>query len=237
MAEALAQLLDKLLAHVVLLVVLLVVVALLDGGVAADGADVDHAVAELDKGAALDGDVEVGDVVQAEADELLVLGLAEPADEAVGGQLLAVLVGGQAVLGEAEVEEGRHGHVRGAQLLLLLGQVAAAHEADGALLPQPREQVQHLGRHAAPRRRERAIDVEEADGVLEGSVLEWGVADDHGGVCGWLGGYGRSAGREEGPRQCSDARIGDVKKREGVACYVYVCASRGEIMPWVSTSG
>lgn len=186
-AESLAELLDELLANVVLLVVLLVVVALLNAGVAADGADVDHAVAELDKGAALDGDVEVGDVVQAEADELLVLGLAEPADEAVGGQLLAVLVGGQAVLGEAEVEEGGDGHVRGAQLLLLLGQVAAAHEADGALLAQAREQVQHLGRDAAPRRRQGAIDVEEADGVLEGPVLERGVADDHGGRAVWDG--------------------------------------------------
>lgn len=51
-------------ADVVLDVVGLVVVALLDGGVTADGRDVDHAVAELDKGAALDGDVEVGDVVE-----------------------------------------------------------------------------------------------------------------------------------------------------------------------------
>jgi hypothetical protein len=51
-------------ADVVLDVVLLVLVALLGGGVAADGRDVDHAVAELDEGAALDGDVEVGDVVQ-----------------------------------------------------------------------------------------------------------------------------------------------------------------------------
>lgn len=51
-------------ADVVLNVVFLVVVAFLDGGVTADGGDVDHAVAEFDKGAALDGDVEVGDVVQ-----------------------------------------------------------------------------------------------------------------------------------------------------------------------------
>jgi hypothetical protein len=48
----------------VFLVVLLVVVALLVGGVAADGGDVDHAVAEFDEGAALDGNVEVGNVVQ-----------------------------------------------------------------------------------------------------------------------------------------------------------------------------
>jgi hypothetical protein len=51
-------------ADVVLDVVGLVVVAFLDRGVAANGRDVDHAVAELDKGAALDGDVEVGNVVE-----------------------------------------------------------------------------------------------------------------------------------------------------------------------------
>ena len=49
---------------VVLDVVLLVLIALLGGGVTADGRDIDHAVAELDEGATLDGDVEVGDVVQ-----------------------------------------------------------------------------------------------------------------------------------------------------------------------------
>jgi hypothetical protein len=60
-------------ADVVLNVVGLVVVALLDRGVAADGGDVDHAIAEFDEGAALDGDVEVGDVVEDPGEELLVL--------------------------------------------------------------------------------------------------------------------------------------------------------------------
>jgi len=58
-------------ADVVLDVVGLVVVALLDRGVTADGGHVDHAVAELDEGAALDGDVEVGDVVEDPVQELL----------------------------------------------------------------------------------------------------------------------------------------------------------------------
>lgn len=77
--------LDKLLPHLGALVVRLKLVALLVARVAADGADVDHAVAELDEGAALDGDVEVGNVVQDKVGELLVLGLADPLDEAVGG--------------------------------------------------------------------------------------------------------------------------------------------------------
>lgn len=146
MAELLPELLDEGLADLVLQVVVLVLEALLVAGVTANGAHVDHAVAELDKGTALDGDVEVGNVVEDKADELLVLVLADPFDEAVGGQLGAHLVGRQTVLGEAEVEHGRHGPARGAELLLLLDQVGAAYEADGALLAQGLEHGKDLGR-------------------------------------------------------------------------------------------
>lgn len=51
-------------ANIVLDVIGFVVVALLGGGVTANGGYVDHAAAELDKCAALDGDIEVGDVVE-----------------------------------------------------------------------------------------------------------------------------------------------------------------------------
>jgi hypothetical protein len=144
--ELLLQDSDKLLADLGLIVVLVEGEALLVGGVPADGADVGHAVAELDKGAALDGDVEVGDVVQAKVDELLPVVLADGADEAVGGQLLAELVGGEAVLAEAVVEEGGDGDAGGAaELLLLLGEVGAADEADGALLAEGVEGGEGLG--------------------------------------------------------------------------------------------
>ena len=73
--------LDKLLANAVLEIVLLVLVALLDAGVTTDGADIDHAVAELDESTALLRDLEVGDVVEDELDELLVRLLADPLDE------------------------------------------------------------------------------------------------------------------------------------------------------------
>lgn len=90
-AEALAQLADEDLADLVHLVVGLVIVALLGARVSTDRRHVDHAVAKLDKGATLDGDVQVCDVVQDEGHELLVLGLADPLDEAVGGESLTVL--------------------------------------------------------------------------------------------------------------------------------------------------
>jgi hypothetical protein len=140
---------DKGLTNLGGLVVGFEVVALLGGGVTADGADVDHAVAELDKGAALDGDVEVGDIVEAEVGELLVLVFADPADEAVRGKGLAQLEGRQAVLGEAKIEESRNGNAGWlAELLLLLLQVGAANEANGALLTELLEDVEGLDRGA-----------------------------------------------------------------------------------------
>lgn len=144
--EALLERRDKLLSDPGALVKRLKVVALLVARVPANGADIDHAVAKLNKGAAHDGDVKVGDVVQDELDELLVGFLADPADEAVGLERLAELVRRQAVLGEAKVEERNDGRARGlAQLLLLLGEVGAADVADGAFLAERGEEGEHLG--------------------------------------------------------------------------------------------
>jgi len=144
MPEPTPQLVDELGPDPVDLVVPLELEPLGLAGVPPDGADIDHAVAELDEGAPLDGDVEVGDVVQDEAHELLVLVLADPLDEAVGGEGHAVPERRQAVLGEGEVEEGRDGHVGRAELLLLFGEVGAAYRADGALLPELGEEGEHF---------------------------------------------------------------------------------------------
>lgn len=195
MTEALLQNRDKLLADLGVLVKLLKVVALLGAGVTADGADVDHAVAELDKGAALDRQIKVGDVVEAEVGELLVLVLADPLDKGVGLEGLAELVGSEAVLGEAKVEEGGDGLASGlAQLLLLLGKVGAADVADGALGAKFLEDLEDLwrgvlflrllatkeggggmGRVYQAGGGEGAVDIEEADGVLERTLREGSV--------------------------------------------------------------
>ena len=124
---------------------LLILVALLHGSVPADRAHVDHAVPELDKRAALDGDVQVRDVVQDEAHELLVVVLADPLDERVRRERHAHADRRQAVLGEAEVEEVGDGDAGGAELLLLLGQVGAADEADGDFVAEGGEELEHLG--------------------------------------------------------------------------------------------
>lgn len=144
--EFLAQDAHERLADLVRLVVDLVGGALVVARVSANGADVDHAVAELDEGAALDGDVEVRDVVQDELDQLLVLRLADPLDEAVGRERHPELVCREPVLREAEVEERRDGHFeRVAELFLLFLEVGPAHEADCYLLAQLGEEEQHLG--------------------------------------------------------------------------------------------
>jgi hypothetical protein len=146
-AKLLLESSNKLLSNLCVLVVGLKLVSLLCAGVSADGADVDHAVAELDERSSLDGDVQVGNVVQDKVGQLLVLVLADPLDEAVGGQRLAQLVRGQAVLGEAVVEEGGDGHAGGlAELLFLLDEVGAADEADGALVAEGLEEVEDFGR-------------------------------------------------------------------------------------------
>ena len=105
--EFLLEHLDKLGADASLLVEGLVLLPLGQAGIPADGTDVDHAVAEFDKGATLDGQVEVGDVVQDEVDELLVFLLAQPLYERRAGQRLAQSVRRKPVFREAKVKQRR----------------------------------------------------------------------------------------------------------------------------------
>lgn len=101
-------------------------VPLLHAGVTSNGADVDHSVTELHKGTTLLGQLQLGNVAEAEVRQFLVFLFTEPLDEAVARERLAQAVGNQAVLGEAEVEES--GDIRGSrsQLLLLFHKVRAA---------------------------------------------------------------------------------------------------------------
>lgn len=80
-------------------------VALLNAGVTANWANVDHAAAEFNKGTTLLRKLDLGNVSKTEVRELLVLLLSKPLDEAVARKRLAHAVGNQAVLGEAEVEQ------------------------------------------------------------------------------------------------------------------------------------
>jgi hypothetical protein len=192
--ELLPNSMHKLLANLMLEIKLLILIALLDCSIPANRADIDHAIAELDKRAALHGDVQVGDVVQDEAHQLLVVVLANPLDETVRRERHAHADGRQPVLREAVVEEGCDGNAGGAELLLLFGEVGAADKADGDFVAERGEELEHFrgdglrrGRpmlacglwlgggldcaHSA-RGREGAVDIEEADCVLHRSLGE-----------------------------------------------------------------
>ena len=124
---------------------LLVLIALLDRSIPANRAHIDHAIAELHKSTTLDRDIQISNVVQDELDQLLVVVLADPLDERVRRERYAHADRRQAVLGEAEVEEVGDGDAGGAELLLLLGQVGAADEADGDFVAEGGEELEHLG--------------------------------------------------------------------------------------------
>lgn len=70
-------------ANLMLVVIGLKVETFLVRAVAANRTDVDHGIAKLDKAAALHGNVQIGNVVEDEVDELLVARLAEKPNEAL----------------------------------------------------------------------------------------------------------------------------------------------------------
>lgn len=145
--EGLLDVLDEFLPYAVLQVMLLILVPLLDACVPADGADVDHAVPELNKGTPLLRDFEVRNVVQYELDELLVLVLADPLDEGRGGEGHAHAVRGETILGEAKVEE-RCDVDRGlAELFLLLHKVGPSYETNCDFVTELGEELKHFRRY------------------------------------------------------------------------------------------
>lgn len=146
--ESSLDILDKLLANAPLQINLLVFVPLTDTSIPPNRADVDHAIPELDECTSLDGNIQVCHIMQDESHELLVVVLANPLDERMRGQRLAHTVGGQTVLGEAEVEECGDGDGGGAELFLLLGEVRAADEANGDFVTQSGEELEHFGRYS-----------------------------------------------------------------------------------------
>lgn len=81
-------------------------VTLIHAGITTNGANIDHAIAELNKGTALLWQLDLGNVSKAEVCQLLVLLLAEPLDEAIAGKRLAEAVGHQTIFGEAKVKQG-----------------------------------------------------------------------------------------------------------------------------------
>lgn len=105
-------------------------VTLFHAGVTPDGANIDHAIAELNKSTTLSRQFDIGNVAKAEVGQGLVLVLPEPLDEAVALERLAETPCDETVLREAKIKETGHLGSSIAQLLLLLHIVGTADLAD-----------------------------------------------------------------------------------------------------------
>jgi len=131
-------------ANAVDFVISLEIVAFLYRRVTPDGTDIDHAIAELNKGSSFDREVNVGKVVKNEVDEDLVAILANILDEGLGGQLLAEAVGGQTILGKCEVKIIGDFATMDFQLFSDLDKIGTTDKADNDALPELTEEINHF---------------------------------------------------------------------------------------------
>lgn len=98
-------------------------------------------IPELNKSPRLDRTLDVGNIPQAEINQLLILFLPQKANEALTRQLLPQSVRRQTVFCKAEIEQSGDKNRRRTQLFLLLGEVGAADEADGAFMTEGGEEL------------------------------------------------------------------------------------------------
>ena len=120
-SKLLPQRLDHGLPASTLLVPSLIFISLRVCSVTPHGTDIDHSGPELDECTSHRRQAfESRDVSQAELGKPLILLLSQPLNEGVRRQLFTKTVGGETVLGEAEVEHGSDRTFGGAELFLLL---------------------------------------------------------------------------------------------------------------------
>lgn len=89
-------------------IVFLVIASFLLGTVPADGADVEHSCPVLNECASFDGDVEIGDVSQAEIDELLEFPFSQEILDGCCGERLFSLKALQPILCEGVINKVKH---------------------------------------------------------------------------------------------------------------------------------
>ena len=154
-------------------------ITLLSGAVSADGRNVHHTVTVLKESSSvkkqrvsinrniflfhlpLDGNVQVGDVLEREVDQSLEVGLTEVRAEVLPGELNTVLHGEETVLREAVLALLDD---VGANLLRDLGEVGATDDTDvDALGDEGLKGLDHLGLDSRSGGRQRLVDVEEHD--------------------------------------------------------------------------
>ena len=113
-------------------IVLLILIPLAHTCIPPNRRNVDHPIPKLHEGAPLDGNIQIRNIMQDELDQLLVLVLPQPLNEAMARQRLSKLVRSQSVLRKRVVEEACDGDFRCAELFLLFREVGTAYETDGA---------------------------------------------------------------------------------------------------------
>lgn len=132
---------DKLFPNVSVLVILLEFTALLLGTVTSDWGYVEHALAEFDEGASLDGDVEICYIAKDEVNERLQTVLAQIGGDGGLGDELFAFVCDKPVLRKCVVEHVKNGV---AKLFLLLPEVGTADHTDYELGAQLFEKGEHF---------------------------------------------------------------------------------------------
>lgn len=101
-------------------------IALVNASSTSNGANVDHSIAELNKSTALAGQLSVGNILENEIHQRLVLVLPEPLNEVVASKRLAEAECGQTVFREAEIKHSGNIDSGRSKLLLLLHKIRAA---------------------------------------------------------------------------------------------------------------
>ncbi len=154
-------------------------------------------IPKLHESSPLHRQINLTHIPQTEIHQLLVLVLPQPTHEATTRQFLSYPVRREPILRKAEVEQGGHIDLWGADLLLLFHKVGAADEANSTFVAEGREELEHGGGDGlfggfsgvqggfagelwgggaySAGRGEGAIDVEEADGILDWAVGQWRV--------------------------------------------------------------
>ena len=146
-------------------IMLLVIVAFLAGAVAPNRRDVKHPTAELNKGSALDGDIQFRKVPHDPIDEALDIVLPDELGDGLDLEKLAVLVGDQSVLGEV-VGEDLGDSIP--ELLFLLGQIGSSDDSNGYFFGEGFHEGHHFGGYLSPGDGEGSVYVEEGDDARVG---------------------------------------------------------------------
>ena len=140
--KAALQLLYHTTANLMLMIVLFKLVSFLLRTVATNWRNVNHAIAELDKSSPFNRNLQISDMLQYEVYELLILWFANPLDETLRGNQLAVLECIQSVLGKCIVKQVDAVLTKLLQLFL---QIRTTDKPNDTVLFELFQRLQHVG--------------------------------------------------------------------------------------------